>query len=94
MPAACPPTPVAIVNRAEADYPDFARNNHIEGTAIAKIDIDASGKIVKTAIQKSSGNAALDQAALKASRESSFKAATEECKPVASVYVMVVDFHQ
>jgi protein TonB len=94
MAAACPPTPPAVVNRVEADYPDFARTAHLEGTAIARIDLDASGKVVKVSIQKSSGTAALDQAAIKASRESGYKAATDDCKPVASIYMMVVDFHE
>ena len=49
--------------------------------------------MTKAAIQKSTGNAPLDGAALKAAREAGFKAATESCKPVASVYLMVVDLH-
>ncbi len=87
----CPPTPAAIVQRVEADIPEIARQMHAEGTAIVKVDIDASGRMTKAVIQKSTGNAPLDAAALKAARETGFKAATESCKPVSSVYVMVVE---
>jgi len=91
--AACPATPPAIVSRVEADIPEIAKQMHAEGTAIVKLDIDAAGRVTKAAIQKSTGNAPLDGAALKAARETGFKAATESCKPVASVYLMVVDLH-
>jgi TonB family protein len=89
----CPPTPAAIVQRAEVEMPEMARQMHAEGTTIVKLDIDASGKVTKVVVHKSSGNSSLDQAALKAGRETGFKPATESCKPVASVYLMVVDFH-
>ena len=90
---ACPPTPPAILSRAEAEIPEIARQMHAEGTAIVKLEIDANGKVLKTSVQKSTGNAALDGAATKAGRETTFKAATESCKPVASVFLMVVDLH-
>lgn len=89
----CPPTPAAIVQRAEPDIPEIARQQHAEGTAIVKLDIDASGHVTKAVVQKSAGHPALDQAALKSGRDTSFKAATESCKPVVSVYLMVVDLH-
>ncbi|GAC1538024.1 MAG: hypothetical protein NVS2B17_11460 [Candidatus Velthaea sp.] len=89
----CPPTPAAIISRVEADMPEIAKAQHAEGTAIVKIDIDSNGKVSKAAIQKSAGNPALDNSGLKAARETGFKAATESCKPVASMYLMVVDFH-
>ncbi len=90
--AACPPTPPAIVSRAEADFPDIAKRQGFEGgTVIVKLDLDGSGKVAKSAVQKSAGNSAVDSAATKAARETTYKPATEGCKPVASVYMMVVD---
>ncbi len=92
MAAACPPTPPAVVSRVEADFPELARKMNSEGgTAIVKLDLDGSGKVAKSSVQKSAGNGALDAAAVKAARETSYKPATEGCKPVASVYLMVVD---
>ena len=89
----CPPTPAVITQRIEAEIPEIARQMHAEGTAIVKIEIDASGKVTKAVIQKSAGNSNLDAAAIRAGRETGFKPATESCKPVASVYLMVVDLH-
>ena len=90
MPA-CPPTVASILQRVDVAYPDAARDAHLEGTAIAKVELDASGKVTKVSIQKSAGAGVLDQAALKAARDSTYKPATEDCKPIASIYVMVVD---
>jgi periplasmic protein TonB len=87
----CPATPPAITQRAEADIPEIARQMHAEGTAIVKLELDANGKVTKAVIQKSSGNPALDGAAIRAGRDSTFKAATESCKPVASMFLMVVE---
>ncbi len=92
MAATCPPTPPAVVSRVEADFPEFARKMNVEGgTAIVKLDLDGSGRVAKSSVQKSAGNGSLDAAAVKAARETSYKPATEGCKPVASVYLMVVD---
>jgi protein TonB len=90
---ACPPTPAAITQRAEVEIPEIARQMGAEGTAIVKIDIDASGKVTNATIRKSTGNPMLDGAAIKAGRLTGFKPATESCKAVASVYLMVVDLH-
>ncbi|HEY7973202.1 MAG TPA: energy transducer TonB [Xanthobacteraceae bacterium] len=92
MPA-CPPTPPAIISRADAEVPEIAKQMHLEGTAIVKLEIDAAGRVLKSSIQKSTGNAVLDGAATKAGRDTSFKAATESCKAVSSVFLMVVDLH-
>ena len=94
MPATCPPTPAAIVSRVDAEYPEMARVQHAEGTAIVKITIAATGKVANAAINKSAGNASLDSAAVQAAKSTGFKAATDECKPVSSVYLMVVDMHE
>lgn len=90
MPA-CPPSPPAVVHRMDAEIPDAARNAHIEGTAVIKIDLDAAGKVVKSTVQKSSGNVMLDGAAMRAANGSAYRGATDGCKPVASVFLMVVD---
>ncbi len=93
MPA-CPPTPAAIFQRVEPVYPEAARASHDEGSAIVKIEIDASGKVIKTTVQKSAGTPVLDAAATKAARLTTFKPATESCKPVASVYLMVFELRE
>jgi len=88
----CPATPPSIVNRFDVEYPDEARAEHLEGTALAKVQLDADGKVVKVTIQKSAGSGILDKAAVKVAESSSYKAATSDCKPIPSIYIMVVDF--
>ena len=80
--ADCPPTPVTIVSRADVAYPDSAREAHLEGTALLKIEVDAAGKPTRVTVQKSAGAGVLDQAATKAGRDSTYKPATDACKPV------------
>lgn len=91
MPA-CPPTPAAIVNRAEVRYPDMAREQHVEGTSFIKVDISPEGKVEKASVKVSAGNGSLDSEAIKIAKTSTYKAATEDCKPAAASYVLVVDF--
>lgn len=90
MPA-CPPTPASIVNRVDIPYPEAARADHLEGTALVRVQLDANAKITKVTIQKSAGAGVLDQAATKGARDSTFKAATVDCKPTESIFIMVVD---
>ncbi|BAU40267.1 TonB family protein [Leptolyngbya sp. O-77] len=49
------------------DYPDQA--NGAEGTARVVVETDASGRVVSVMLSRSSGNAELDQAALRQARE-------------------------
>ena len=89
----CPSTPASIVNRYDVEYPDAARAEHLEGTALAKVSLDEHGKVVKVTIQRSAGSGVLDKAAVKVAESSTYKAAVgDDCKPTASIYVMVVDF--
>ena len=93
MAASCPPTPAAIIERAAVDIPDLAEQMHQEGTAMIKVELDEKGKVVKTSVVKSAGSN-LDAAAMKAARATSYKTATDECKAVASTFMMLVDMHE
>lgn len=89
----CPSTPASIVSRFDVEYPDAARAEHLEGTALAKVSIDEHGHVVKVTIQRSAGSGILDQAAIKVANSSTYKPAIgDNCKPTPSIYVMVVDF--
>lgn len=50
-------------------YPDSARVHNVEGKAIVKFVVDAKGKVTDIAILRSSGNAYLDEEALRVTRE-------------------------
>ena len=73
------------------DYPVDLRNKGVTGTVTTQITVDASGKVVKSAIVKSSGNAQLDDYTRAALAKCGFKPAVHQGKPVqASLKAMYV----
>lgn len=62
------------------------------GTTMVQVDIDADGHVLNASIAKTSGVYGLDQAALKAARESTFQPEVKNCTGVAGSYLFVVDF--
>ncbi len=89
---AVPNVEPTTLNAAEADYPDIARQQGVVGTAAVKVTLDAGGHVGGAEISKSAGNAALDQAAVKAARASTYKAEVVNCVPTAGSYLFRVDF--
>jgi TonB family protein len=88
----CSPTPAAIISRAQVTYPDAARAEHLEGTALIKVRLDADAKVTGATVSKSAGSAVLDDAAVAAAKSSTYKAAQDEsCKPLPSVAVIIVE---
>ena len=80
------------VQKAEADYPEMARQQGAVGVVTVKVQLTATGQVTGLGIYKSSGFSALDQEALKAARNSRYAAEVEECQKVAGQYLFVVDF--
>jgi protein TonB len=78
--------------KAEADYPEIARQQGAAGIATVKVNLTASGLVAAANLYKSSGFAALDQEALKAARNSRYSPEVEDCQKVAGQYLFVVDF--
>ncbi len=101
-----PPTPTATprpscavpnvepttLNAADADYPDIAREQGAVGSTAVKVTLDATGRVVDASINKSAGNAALDQSALKAARASTYQPEVVNCVKTAGSYLFRVDF--
>ena len=48
------------------DYPDSALREGIEGSPLIRVEFDAEGRVIEAHIERSSGSAVLDQAALEA----------------------------
>ncbi|MEM9503915.1 MAG: TonB family protein [Cyanobacteria bacterium P01_E01_bin.43] len=57
----------------QPDYPDAALSDRIEGTVALTIEFDAAGFVTGASINRSSGNASLDQAALEAALNYEFE---------------------
>jgi len=88
-----PNAPAAIKGTAaELEYPEIAREQGAVGTAIVKVTLSAGGSIQAATIQKSAGNAALDQAAIKSAKQTAYIAETVNCVPTAGSYLYQADF--
>lgn len=87
-----PNVDATTVNAAEADYPDIAREQGVVGSAAVKVTLDATGHVVDVSINKSAGNPALDQSALKAARASTYSPEIVNCVKTAGSYLFRVDF--
>lgn len=84
-----PPQPTV---KSQPVYPSSLLNKGIGGKVEIACVIDASGAVSGTKVRKSSGNSALDQAALKAVRKWKFKAAVRGGKKVKSTCVVPFNF--
>lgn len=73
-------------------YPAEAVRNGWEGEVLLRIAVDPNGQVSKVSIEKSSGYAVLDQAALRAVRLWKGIPATQAGEPVAVVRLMPVRF--
>ena len=67
-------------------YPRLARLNGESGTAVIHLTLAASGQIATAGVERSSGSAALDAAALTSARAG-------QCTPGASARLATVPFH-
>ena len=83
--------PASVVRAMEPDPPVEAIQNGVQGRVEVLVSLDATGRVVNTAIRKSSA-VLLNAASLKSARESTYRPALHDCKPVASEYLFTVDF--
>ncbi len=73
------PNPISI---PKPEYPEMARRARIEGQTIVKVLVEVDGSVIDAQILKSSGNDALDEAALVAARQAKFSPARQKDIPV------------
>ncbi|MBV8635881.1 MAG: energy transducer TonB [Burkholderiaceae bacterium] len=88
--APAPQDPPAILesNQCRPVYPRAAFERRQEGTVKMQFTVGANGKLVGSAIAKSSGFRELDQAALQALIHCRFKPAYRDGKPVQAAFSM------
>ena len=92
--AACsaPDAEARTIQTASLETPLEARQQGATGTAQVEVSLDASGAISSTSIYRSSGWAVLDQAALRAARDSTYRPEERNCAPVAGSYLFTAQF--
>lgn len=69
---------------------DVAAGSNV--TAMIKVDLDENGRVLGVSVYASTGSLELDQAALRAARESTYAPETRDCRPVAGSYLFKVEF--
>ena len=74
------------------EYPRAALEAEVEGTTIVRVTLSPSGSVTAASVQRSSGNASLDAAALKAVRGWAFMPASRNGQNIASIVQVPVNF--
>lgn len=77
---------------AEPDYPESARESGTTGEVEVLVSLSAAGVPTAAVINKSSGNAALDAAAIRAARESFYLPEIVACQAVNGTYLFLASF--
>jgi protein TonB len=81
-----------MINQVQPEYPRFAKSAGIEGVVWVQALVDKDGSVVKAQVGKSSGTAALDEAAVEAAHHNTFKPGIQNGRPVACWVTYKVEF--
>jgi protein TonB len=79
-------------NAVQPETPDIAREQGATGTTQVKVTLTPTGSVTSATVYKSSGNQALDNAAVMAAKQSTYAPAVENCVKVPGDYIFRVDF--
>lgn len=83
----------SVIEPMSPNYPDSARDLGLGTVSVlVQVTIDAQGRLVDARIYGSSNNAAIDQAALLAARQSRYAPRIANCAPVDGTYIFHADF--
>lgn len=87
--AACanPNAPAHVIQAVDPVYPDAAAQAHVYGTVLVAVTLSDTGAVVSTTVSQSSGNQALDAAALHAAQASEYAPDLINCRPVGGTYI-------
>ena len=87
-----PDSDARTISSVEAEYPVEARQIGAVGEIRVLVTIADTGKVVHVAVGKSSGNALLDAAGLKAATESTFYPEIKSCRAISGTYFWSYDW--
>ncbi len=87
-----PSRPPRVVNWTDPPYPEQARQQGIEGTVVLKLTVGADGRARNVTVARSSGHAALDQAAVAHVKKTRFSPALRDGQAVAAAITFRVRF--
>jgi protein TonB len=84
--------PPRVLNWTDPAYPEQARQQGVEGTVVLRLTVRADGTPSAVRVSRSSGHAALDEAAIGHVRRARFAPALKDGEPVATSITFRVKF--
>jgi TonB family protein len=88
-----PNVDASVINPVQPDYPDSAREANLGPVTVqVEVTVGPSGTLVGAKIYKSSNNMAVDMAALRAARQSTYSPKLVDCAPTTGDYLFRADF--
>jgi TonB family protein len=72
--------------------PEIATQQGLQGTTQVKVTLDSKGNVTDVSVYKSAGAAVLDQAALKAAKQTAYTPEIVDCVPTGGSYIFRADF--
>ena len=80
-----------VVSASQPETPALAQQQGISGDVTVVVQLDENSKLVSATVSKTP-SAILNNAALSAARQSTFKTRVVNCKPIAESYRFIVEF--
>lgn len=84
--------PPSLRETLHPTYPRSARRRGEQGTVLLRVEVAATGRSMGVTCLRSSGSAALDDAAVEAAGRARFEPAVRHGRPVASVVTLPIEF--
>jgi TonB family protein len=82
-----------VIDPMSPNYPDSVRDLGLGAVSVlVQVTIDAQGRLLDAKIYQSSNNAAIDQSALRAARQTTYAPRIANCAPVDGTYIFHADF--
>lgn len=82
-------TAPTVVSSVKPDYPLSAKEAEVEGVAYVSISVDASGNVTDATIVGSTGNQALDEAAVQAAYQWQFSPALDRYGQASPCHITI-----
>jgi protein TonB len=88
-----PNVEATVTNPVQPDYPESARDLGLGAVSVeVEVTVGPSGNLIDAKVYKSSSNMAIDQAALRAARQSTYSPKLVDCQPATGNYLFRADF--
>jgi TonB family protein len=87
-----PPHDAIVTNAVTPERPAIAQEQGAAGRTQVRVDLSPTGSVVSASVARSSGNTALDTAAVEAARQARYAPASDGCRAIGGSYLYTVDY--